>query len=111
MITEAHGGPWPTRDVLPSWMVGAASGGVLDFGVRAISIPDFSAPANGRRGWAGESGASLYIWGKFGGRIDGRKVGEGSLSEAHDNAAAHSRKLVSTCLCAPIGMGDSRMVA
>ena len=47
LITEADGGPWPTRDVLPMWMFGAASG------VYAISITEFSAPANGRRGWEG----------------------------------------------------------
>ena len=43
-ITEAHGGPWPTRDVLPTRIFGAASGVHAGFRCVAISITDFSAP-------------------------------------------------------------------
>ena len=80
---------------------------MLDFSVCAISITEFLRQSNGRWGWEGTSGASLYIWGFFGGRVDAGENSKRSPVGSSDDAAAHSRRTICISMQASAQMGDA----
>ena len=92
-------------------MVGAASGGVLDFSMRAISITEFSTKVEWSVGVGGKIWGLLIFMEKFWPPDREQKIMHHSnRSNIYDDSAAHSRGTASVYLRASIGIYNSGAV-